>query len=110
VGSAVLTVTQPRLPCYKLTIRFDREDMIKRFLNSRRSGFYFSVTQEGEVYPHAPIEVVHRDPNQLTVSELNHLYFGKQTDPKTLDRALRIDALPLSWKEDLQFKATARQP
>jgi len=109
VGSAVLTVTQPRLPCYKLTIRFDREDMIKRFLISRRSGFYFSVAQEGEVYPLASIEFVHRDPNQLTVAQLNQLYFGKQPDPKTLDRALKVDALPLSWKEDLQFKATARQ-
>lgn len=109
VGSAVLTVTQPRLPCYKLTIRFDREDMIKRFLISRRSGFYFSVAHEGEVYPQASIEFVHRDPNQLTVAELNQLYLGKQADPKTLDRALKVDALPLSWKDDLQFKATARQ-
>lgn len=109
VGAAVLTVTQPRLPCYKLTIRFDREDMIKRFLISRHSGFYFSVAQEGEVHPRACIEFLHRDPNRLTVAELNQLYLGKQPDPKTINRALKVDALPLSWKEDLQQKAAAGQ-
>src|SRR5258705_2995471 len=48
VGSAILMVTQPRMPCYKLALRFDRDDMIKRFLTSQRSGFYFSVIEEGE--------------------------------------------------------------
>jgi MOSC domain-containing protein YiiM len=109
VGSAILTVTQPRLPCYKLTIRFDREDMIKRFLISGHSGFYFSVAQEGEVRPGAPIQFLQRDPNQLTVAELNHLFLSKRPDSKTLDRALKVDALPLAWKEDLQLKATTRQ-
>ena len=49
IGSAVLMVTQPRMPCYKLALRFDRDDMIKRFLVSGRSGFYFSVIEPGEV-------------------------------------------------------------
>jgi MOSC domain-containing protein YiiM len=42
-------VTEPRMPCYKLGIRFGRPDMIKRFLASERTGFYFAVLQEGEV-------------------------------------------------------------
>ena len=49
IGSAVLMVTRPRMPCYKLDLRFDRDDMIKRFLMSGRSGFYFSVIEPGEV-------------------------------------------------------------
>ena len=49
IGSAELMVTQPRMPCYKLGIRFNRVDIIKRFLVSERSGFYFSVLKEGEV-------------------------------------------------------------
>src|SRR6202040_4302110 len=49
IGSAVLLVRQPRMPCYKLAAKFQREDMIERFLRSGRSGFYFSVEQEGEV-------------------------------------------------------------
>lgn len=49
VGSAEVVVTQPRLPCYKLGVRFQSDDMVKRFLASGRGGFYFSVTREGEV-------------------------------------------------------------
>ncbi|MGD8395685.1 MAG: MOSC domain-containing protein, partial [Candidatus Eiseniibacteriota bacterium] len=49
IGSTVLTVTQPRLPCYKLGIRFGRPDMVKRFHASRRSGFYLSITTAGEL-------------------------------------------------------------
>ena len=48
VGSALLQITQPRMPCYKLELRFNRDDMIKRFLLSDRSGFYFSVIERGE--------------------------------------------------------------
>jgi MOSC domain-containing protein YiiM len=49
VGSAEVVVTQPRLPCYKLGIRFEADDMVKRFFVSRRTGFYLAVTSEGEV-------------------------------------------------------------
>src|ERR1700704_566606 len=52
VGSAILMVTQPRLPCYKLALKFNRDDMIKRFLASGRSGFYLSVVLEGVVSAH----------------------------------------------------------
>ena len=49
IGEAPVKVTQPRLPCFKLGIRFARADMVKRFLASRRSGVYFSVVEEGMV-------------------------------------------------------------
>jgi MOSC domain-containing protein YiiM len=49
VGSAEFVVTQPRMPCFKLGIRFNRSDIVKRFLQSGRSGFYFAVLKEGEV-------------------------------------------------------------
>ena len=51
VGSALVMVTEPRMPCYKLGIRFNRPDILKRFLASGRTGFYFAVLQEGEVEP-----------------------------------------------------------
>lgn len=109
MGSAILTVTQPRLPCYKLTIRFHREDIIKRFLKSRRSGFYFSVRQEGEVSARSEIEVVSRDPNRVSVADISRLYFSEIPDPDVLQRARRVSALPESWKEDLIARAQARQ-
>ena len=105
VGSTVLQVAQPRLPCYKLTLRFDRDDMVKRFLHSRRSGFYFSVMEEGEVQNGSHIEILSRDPNQVTVADISTLYFEKQPDPDLLLRATRVTALPPAWREEFLSKA-----
>src|SRR5206468_3579905 len=107
-GSAVLEVTQPRLPCYRLALKFGREDMIKRFLRSRRSGFYFSVAEEGEVSAGSPIEIVSRDPHRVSVSDISRLFLSKEPNRELLQRALRVDALPLSWKEDLAVRADSR--
>src|SRR5205085_567478 len=101
VGSAVLMVTQPRMPCYKLALRFARDDMIQRFLTSGRSGFYFSVVQAGEVSAGSEIEILSRDPNQVTVADIEKLYLGQTRDPDLLQRALTASALPLNWKPSL---------
>jgi MOSC domain-containing protein YiiM len=94
VGSAVLRVVQPRQPCYKLQIRFGRDDIIQRFLVSGRSGFYFSIVQEGAVEAGSVIEVVSRDENQVTIADIHRLYLGVEPDPELLQRALRVPVLP----------------
>jgi MOSC domain-containing protein YiiM len=94
VGSAVLRVVQPRQPCYKLQIRFGRDDIIQRFLVSGRSGFYFSIVQQGEVEAGSVIEVVSRDENQVTIADIHRLYLGVEPDPELLQRALRVPVLP----------------
>jgi MOSC domain-containing protein YiiM len=94
VGSAMLRVVQPRQPCYKLQIRFGRDDIIQRFLVSGRSGFYFSIVQEGEVEAGSVIEVVSRDENQVTIADIHRLYLGVEPDPELLQRALRVPVLP----------------
>ena len=104
----MLEVTQPRLPCYKLALKFDRDDMIKRFLRSRRSGFYFSVAEEGEVGASSEIEIVSRDANRVTVSDISQLFFNKETDQELLQRALQVHALPQAWKDDLALRARSR--
>jgi MOSC domain-containing protein YiiM len=109
VGSAVLMVTQPRMPCYKLALRFDRDDMIKRFLTSRRSGFYFSVIEEGEVLAGSKIEIVSRDPHRVTVVDIVRLYLGQAPDPALLQRAMNVSALPQNWKAALPLKARTNQ-
>ena len=108
VGSGVLTVTQPRLPCYKLTVRFNRDDMIKRFLTSRRSGFYFSVENEGEVMAGSEIEILSRDPNRVSVADISRLYFSKDTDEELLQRSIKVRALPASWRDELIVRAEGR--
>jgi len=69
IGSAEFVVTQPRMPCFKLTIRFGRADMIKRFYRSGRSGFYFAVAKEGEIGAGDEISLLNRDADAITIAE-----------------------------------------
>ena len=102
IGSVELLVTQPRLPCYKLGIRFGRSDMVKRFLASRRTGFYFRVLQEGEVGAGDTLELVSRDDNNITVADITQLYVREKNDPALLHRATQLEALPESWRDYFQ--------
>jgi len=102
VGSAEVVVTQPRLPCYKLGVRFGSDDMVRRFLASGRTGFYLAVTREGEVGSGDEIKPISRDDNAVPVSEITRLYIAKRYDSedvKSLQRALQVTALPESWKQ-----------
>ncbi len=102
VGSAEVIVTQPRLPCYKLGVRFEADDMVKRFFVSRRTGFYLAVINEGDVGAGDEMRVISRDPNGVPVSEITRLYAEKRysdADVACVQRALRVAALPESWKE-----------
>jgi MOSC domain-containing protein YiiM len=102
VGSAEVVVTQPRLPCYKLGVRFQSDDMVRRFLASGRTGFYLAVSREGEVGAGDEIKVISRDDHAVPVSEITRLYIAKRYDDgdvKSLRRALRVGALPDGWKQ-----------
>ena len=102
VGSAQVIVTQPRLPCYKLGVRFQADDMVKRFLASGRSGFYLAVTREGDVGVGDEFQLLARDPNAVPVSEITRLYIAKQYsdhDASSIQRALKVAAVPDSWKD-----------
>jgi len=112
VGSAEVVVSQPRLPCYKLGIRFESDDMVKRFLAIQRTGFYLAVAREGQVGAGDEITVLHRRPDSISVSELTRLYIAKKYDKEDLRRvrrALAVEALPRSWKEFLQKKVSRPQ-
>jgi MOSC domain-containing protein YiiM len=101
VGSAEVVVTQPRLPCYKLGIRFEADEMVKRFLSSTRTGFYLAVTREGEVAAGDEIHLLARDSNAVPVSEITRLYTTKSfddADAAVLQRILQVAAVPDSWK------------
>ena len=95
VGSAILKVTQPRMPCFKLALRFQRSDMVKKFWQSGRSGIYFSVVKEGDVERGNSIELLQSDPEQVSVTEVVGLYKGTEWNSDLLQRALRA---PLVWK------------
>jgi len=99
IGSAEFTVTQPRMPCFKLGIRFDSPAMVKRFLQSNRTGFYLAVFREGEVGAGDPIEREENRESGLTVADIVSLYTSDAENQDLLQRATKLPALPEGWKE-----------
>ena len=104
IGSAELMVTQPRMPCFKLGIKFDRPRIVKEFLCSERSGFYLTVVREGEVGAGDAIEVTGQDEGGLTVTDIVRLYVADEPDPELLRRASELAALPESWRGHFREK------
>ena len=101
VGDAELVVTQPRLPCYKLGIKFGRDDMVKRFLASGRTGVYFSVAREGTVIAGDEISLIAKSEGNLTVPDITRLYVSKNYGPADLELlryASQYEAVPESWR------------
>ena len=102
VGSAEFMVTQPRMPCYKLGIRLNRRDIVKRFLASKRTGFYLAVLREGEVGQGDAIEFIERQESGVTITDIVSLYSTDFQNQELLRRATEVPALPQSWKDYLQ--------
>ena len=109
IGTALFTVTQPRSPCYKLGIRFSRDDMTKRFYESRRFGFYLRVLREGAVQAGAGLTVVSQDPNGVSVADVIRLFTGDSDDPALVGRALKVSTLPQGWRVALQERLEGRR-
>jgi MOSC domain-containing protein YiiM len=99
IGTAEVMVTEPRMPCYKLGIKFEREGIIKRFLRSGRTGFYVAVLQEGEVGAGDIVNLISGDGNNVTVADITRLYVREKDNLDLLHRAVRVEALPESWRD-----------
>ncbi len=83
-----------RLPCYKLGLKFGRDDILKRFLKSELTGFYFAVLKEGEVAAGDPIRLLHRDEHQVKVADITRLYRQDKHNLDLLRRVVAVDSLP----------------
>lgn len=101
IGTAEVMVTQPRFPCFKLNLKFGRDDMVKRFLNSRLSGIYFSVVQEGDVSAGDAIERVSRDENNVTLADIVQIYV-REASEDLVRRAIQVPALADSLRTYFQ--------
>lgn len=99
IGSSIVVVRQPRTPCYKLAAKFQRDDMIDRFLLSGRSGFYFSVEQEGSVAAEDAFQLLTRNPDGITIAEMNRLFVREKYNQDLLRKAVHTAALPENWRE-----------
>jgi MOSC domain-containing protein YiiM len=98
IGTAIVIATQPRMPCYKLGVKFGRMDIIKRFLASGLTGIYFKVLQEGEVGAGDVIELIRRDDNNVTVKDVVRIYTVDKDDVQTMERAIKVKDLPVGWR------------
>jgi MOSC domain-containing protein YiiM len=99
VGSAEFVVTQPRMPCFKLGIRFGRPEIVKRFLHSGRTGFYLAVLAKGRVTVGDSIEWLSCDEDGVTVSDIVHLYKTDETNQDLLRQASELPALSPFWRD-----------
>lgn len=102
VGTARLVVTQPRMPCFKLGIRFNDPGMVKSFLQSGKPGIYFAVLEEGAVGPGDPIERVAEDASRVTVTEMLRLMLDRHSPPAALQRLLAVPHLAAVWRKELE--------
>lgn len=101
IGTAEVVVTQPRLPCFKLNLKFDRDDLAKRFLASRRTGFYLRVLREGDIGEGDEIIPVHRNEQRVSVVETLCLRLGELRSKELRERALQVEYLPPSWRKEI---------
>ena len=104
IGYAKLVATQPRMPCYKLGVKFGTMEIIRRFLSSGRSGIYFKVLEEGKVQPDDEIKIIKRDKDKVTIKDIVSLYNSNDIEHniKTMKRAIKVKALPEGWRYDFQ--------
>jgi len=100
IGSAEVAVTQPRIPCFKLNLKFQRNDMAKRFLASRRTGFYLRVLREGEIGAGDEIVRLHKDENRVSIADAMRIYLGDPGAIEIVPRALRVEYLSAAWREE----------
>ena len=98
IGTAKLVVTEPRMPCFKLGIKFGRADMVKRFLKSQRSGFYFGVVEEGRVQAGDEFDRLSQHPDGLSVADVTRLYTTEKGSAQLLKKAISVSALPENWR------------
>jgi MOSC domain-containing protein YiiM len=104
IGNTEVMATEPRMPCYKLGIKFGRADIIKWFLASRRTGFYFAVVREGMVGAGDAIGLIGREQQEVSVADITRLYAFERNDLKALRRTIEVEALPESWKGYFQHQ------
>jgi MOSC domain-containing protein YiiM len=99
IGSAQLVATQPRMPCYKLGVKFGRMDIIKKFLKSEKSGIYFKVIKEGEIVINDIIKLIKKDNNNITIKNIVELITKEDKENTILmEKAVKVQDLPQGWK------------
>jgi MOSC domain-containing protein YiiM len=99
IGSSEVVATQPRMPCYKLGVKFGSMDIVRQFMESKLTGIYFRVLKEGDVGAGDEIELISRDDNNVTVKDIVRLV-SSRGDEAIIQRAVHVKALPEAWRQE----------
>ncbi len=99
IGDAELEASLPRLPCFKLGIRFGDAGMVKAFTESGRWGIYFRIAQEGRIAAGDTVTIVRQDPARLPVYEIARVYVSDRDDTETMQRLAAHERLDPGWRE-----------
>jgi MOSC domain-containing protein YiiM len=110
IGTAVIMARQPRIPCYKLAVKFQRTDILARFLRSGRTGFYFSVEQEGTVAAGDSFEFLSREPQAISIAEMNRLFAEDKYNASLLEKAIATPVLPEDWRDYFRKRQSGAMP
>jgi MOSC domain-containing protein YiiM len=98
VGDAELEAATPRLPCFKLGLRFGDPHMVQRFAQARRFGIYFRVVKEGALSAGDALERIHADPRGLPVPEIARVYFSRRESGEAMGRLAHHERLDPAWR------------
>ena len=100
IGTTTFQVTEPRVPCYKLAVRFDRPDVLRLMNQSGRTGFYLRVLEEGVIEADDDIDVLGQDPGGVTVADITSLHRGTdKANAELMRQAISVAALGEQWRE-----------
>ncbi len=102
VGGALLEVSQPRVPCFKLELKMEKPGFSRRFLASGRLGFYLRVLEEGDVGAGDVIERVKTNPGQVSVREIARLLYFDRDNLDKIRQVLRLRALAQAWRNPFE--------
>jgi MOSC domain-containing protein YiiM len=109
INDAEVIVTQPRLPCYKLGARFQSDEMVKKFLASRRVGFYLAVKKEGEVAAGDEMIPVLQNASGISIADFMRLFLTKSftaADRVSLQELYKLESVPVDWKRYFHDRAS----
>ncbi|MCD9020950.1 MOSC domain-containing protein [Cohnella silvisoli] len=101
VGSAVVQVSQPRQPCWKLAMKWGLDELPLLITESGATGFYFRVLEAGEVKAGDELLLKVTHPARITVAEANRVMHKDKGDLEGIRRLLAVDALSASWVNTL---------
>ncbi|MBP1082877.1 MOSC domain-containing protein [Bacillus capparidis] len=107
LGEAVVQISQPRQPCFKLAKKYDVKDMPLKVQMSGFTGFYFRVLNEGKVTPASVLKRISRDPSQISVHFANHIKYHDKENREGIEKVLKVDALSESWRASFEKMAAS---